>query len=227
MECAFHVSTSGTHQPICYEDKYSKEPLFCQVCLKAAKPKDLGFSCFFVEGSVHISVISSLAPLTLPASRFQVHHGVELSADSAGFGSRFPPVNVDNLFAVFLCLMLKFQMERMRCNIRYLSSPEAFHTLKREGFKHQHIVSEHQMLRQFPVMVCPLTGYLAMRSCQVLSSTFTIVATALLPRMRSVRLCYLLATAFVEFRRLVLCSIAAGEQCLDTKVKPCRFTSLR
>ena len=159
----------------------------------------MGFSCFFVDSSVHISVMSSLAPLTLPASRFQVHHGVELSTDRAGFGSRFPPVNVDNLFAVFLCLMLKFQMERIGRDIRYFAAPEAFHTVKREGFKHQHIVSEHQMLRQFPVMVCPLTGYLAMGACQVLSSTFPIVAAALLPRMRSVRLCYLLATAFVEF----------------------------
>ena len=90
------------------------------------------------------------AAVTLPVSGFQVYQSVQLSTGGTGFGSRFPPVNVDNLLVVLLRLMLEFLMERIGCDIRYLPSPEAFHAFKREGFKHQYIVSQHKMLGKFP-----------------------------------------------------------------------------
>ena len=160
-------------------------------------------------------------------SGFQFYQGVQLSTGGTGFGSRFPPVNVDNLLIVLLCLMLKFQMERIGCDVRYLSSPQAFHSLKGEGFKHQHIVRQHKMLGKFPMMVFTLSAYLAMRPSHVFSSTFAIVATTLLFGMRAVCTCNLVATAFIEFGRLVFGAITAGEHCFDAKVKPgFRFTSL-
>ena len=88
----------------------------------------------------------ALAPLTLPTAGFQVHQGVQLSTDRASFGGRLPSIDVDNLLTVFRRKVFEFQMERIGRDIRYLSSPQAFHSLKREGFKHKDVMSEYKVL---------------------------------------------------------------------------------
>ena len=57
---------------------------------------------------------------------------------------RVPLSDAFNTFTTFLCLPLEFLQECVESDVGHFSSPKAFHTLKVQRFKEQHIKPTHK-----------------------------------------------------------------------------------
>ena len=90
-------------------------------------------------------------PFSIAQSKFDAGF-----AGVAHAGSRCPLVNAFHTLATFLCLPFEFLHESVEPYIGYFPTPEAFHTIKVQRFKEQHIKTTHKFKCEFPMVVFTL-----------------------------------------------------------------------
>ena len=76
-----------------------------------------------------------------------------MSAEMAGFRRRLPAIDLDQIFAEFLCHPLRFEQEISKAQIANLPSPKLLHRFEVQRLEHKQVEYCDQHASLFPLPI--------------------------------------------------------------------------
>jgi len=151
-------------------------------------------------------------------------HVLNMSALTTCFGSCKPLVNLTNMLASFHCHPFQDVEKAVKGKVRNLPSPQSLHPAQVQRFEIHSVKSVAQSMSQFEEPISSSVGDSFIRFAQSMFRLFAILTAFLFSCQFSVASGDFSQTSFEELRTIDSSTVAANQECFESKIKPCRVS---
>ena len=179
----------------------------------------------YIYSSVYVSIVARATFRTRPLPIAKRKIFVFMSAIGARFTGSCPLSDLTKVSLMFETFELQYLNKLTKCQVRYFTSPKAFHSSQVQRFKSECIKASTQVSGEFPMPILTLPSDFPIESCELPDSTPPVSRTFFLTRKVLVKCAELFQGLLQELRGLYLLTCAKRQvSVFHTEVCPHTFT---